>query len=222
MIKTKSQILLEGRYDSFTKTIVNDLMSEIKGTELTKDSFFFDLPYDKTGEEYYTHESGLKINLELVVNRTNEDIIYGEKNIPYYIKTYIADDDTLVIEMIIDNSYGQKYYEEIFYKLNEDVRHEIEHYLQNIFTDRQQPLIPNTAEYESTYSHHMDPSEIEALVQGFYRRSKIEKKPLDVVMMDDLNKDIELGNLTQKESEDLLNKWINYARRRLPHAIYSK
>jgi hypothetical protein len=158
----------------------------------------------------------------LFVIRTDEDILYGEKNIPYYIKTYISDDDVLVVEVLIDNSYGKKYYGEIFYKLNEDVRHEIEHYLQNIFSDRQQPLIPNTAEYKTVYSHHMDPSEVEALVQGFYRKSKLEKKPLDIVMLDDLNKDIEYGDLTQKEADELLSTWINYARRRLPNAIYSK
>lgn len=219
----KGKILFEGRYDSLTKTIVDDLMVFFKKTKgLIDDIQYVELPYDKNGDEYYTHESGLYFNVDLIVNRTDESIFYGEKEIPYHIHTYIAEDDTLVVELTINDTYGEKYYQEIFYKLNEDIRHEIEHYLQNIFPDRQKPLIPNTAKYESTFEHHMDPSEVEALVYGFYRRAKLEKKPIDVVMLDDLNKDVEVGNITRDEAQELLKKWVIFSKRRLPDAIYSK
>ena len=114
----------------------------------------------------------------------------------------------------------KKYYEEMFYKINEDVRHEVEHYLQNIFSDRQQPL-QDTADYETTFAHHMDPSEVEALVHGFYRRAKLEKRPLDEVMLEDIQKDIQDGNLTPDEGDTLLRIWVKYAVRNLPHAKYS-
>jgi hypothetical protein len=108
----------------------------------------------------------------------------------------------------------------MFYKINEDVRHEIEHYLQNIFKDRQQPL-QDTADYNTTFAHHMDPSEVEALVHGFYRRAKLEKRPIDVVMIEDVQKDIQDGNLTPDEGDTLLSVWVKYAVNKLPHAKYS-
>jgi hypothetical protein len=126
-----------------------------------------------------------------------------------------------VVEVIIDDTYGREHYEQMFYKISEDVRHEVEHYLQDIFPDRQQPDIPNTADYETIFTHHMDPSEVEALVHGFYRRAKLEKRPLDEVMLEDIQKDIQDGNLTPDEGDTLLNTWVSYAIKNLPQAKYS-
>jgi len=222
MIKSKKQILLEGRYDSFTRIISNDIFRSIKETEgETEDVHNIDLPYDVNGEERYGHESGLGIEVDLMIQRTDNTILYGNRELPYHINTYVAVDDVVVMEVVIDETYGREFYEEMFYKINEDIRHELEHHLQDIFDDRQQSNIPNTSDYETIFDHHVDPSEVEALVQGFYRRAKLEKKPLDVVMIDDLNKDIMDGNLTQEEFNTLLQTWITYARRRLPHAKFS-
>lgn len=218
MIKTKSQILLEGRYDSLTRKIVNDMMVFIKDTEGDLDeSISIELP--DYVDKYESPNVAVKISSELIIYRTDEDIIYGNKNVPYHVHTYIAEDDTLVVQITIDESYGRKYYEEIFYKLNEDVRHEIEHFTQYIYPDRQKPL-QNTAEYETTYKHHMDPSEIEALAHGFYRRAKLEKRPFESIILDDLNKDIVLGNLSQKEADEILKAIIDYSKKRIPDAIY--
>jgi hypothetical protein len=219
------KLILEGKYDTFTKKIVNDLMSLVKETEGDLDMVHdFDLTQEN---EYYHDYSGISIDVGLRVHRVDSEIQYNNKEIPYYIDTYISDDDYLIIDLTINESYGRKYYQEIYYKLNEDVRHEIEHYVQDKgitqkrFKTRKQPIIPNTAEYKSTYAHHKDPSEVEALVHGFYRRAKLEKKPLDIVMIRDLETDIERGNLTKKEAEDLFSIWLKYSRRNLPHAKYS-
>lgn len=218
MIKTKSQILLEGRYDSLTRRIVNDIMFFIKDTEGDLDeSISIELP--DYVDRYESPNVAVKISSELMIYRTSEDIIYGEKNVPYHVHTYIAEDDTLVTQVTIDESYGRRYYEEIFYKLNEDVRHEIEHFTQYIYSDRQKPL-QNTAEYESTYAHHMDPSEIEALAHGFYRRAKLEKRPFESIILDDLNKDINSGDLSKQEADEILKAIIDYSKKRIPDAIY--
>ena len=222
MIKNNSQILIEGRYDSFAGLISNDIFKTIKETEgYTDGTQYIDLPYESNGKDRYYHKSGSGVEVDLRVRRTNDTITHGNKELPCYINTYIATDDVLVMEVTIDETYGREFYEEMFYKINEDVRHELEHYLQDMFDDRQQPNIPNTSDYETVFSHHMDPSEVEALVQGFYRRAKLEKKPLDVIMIDDLNKDVESGDLTQNEFNTLLQTWITYARRRLPNAKFS-
>ena len=201
---SKKQIISEGRYDSFTRMISNHIIQSVKETEGdVEHTNQIDLPYDITGEEEYIFdfkENSLGLEVELYINRTEDTITIGHREVPYYINTYISEDDNLVMEMIIDESFGRKYYEEMFYKINEDVRHEVEHYLQNIFSDRQQP-IQDTASYETTFAHHMDPSEVEALVHGFYRRAKLEKRPLDEVMLEDIHKDMQDGNLTPSDRD---------------------
>jgi hypothetical protein len=220
----KKQIISEGRYDSFTRMISKDIVKSVKETEGDiEHTHQIDLPYDVNGEEEYTFnfkEKSLGLEVELFINRTEDEISIGHREVPYYINSYVSEDDNLVMEMVIDESYGRSYYEEMFYKINEDVRHEIEHYLQNIFKDRQQPL-QDTADYNTTFAHHMDPSEVEALVHGFYRRAKLEKRPIDVVMLEDIQKDIQDGNLTPDEGDTLLSVWVKYAVNELPHAKYS-
>jgi hypothetical protein len=224
MIKNTKQILSEGRYDSFARMISKDIVKSVKETEGdTEHTHQIDLPYDITGEEEYTFnfkEKSLGIEVELFINRTEDVISVGHSEVPYYINSYVSEDDNLVMEMVIDESYGRSYYEEMFYKISEDVRHEIEHYLQNIFKDRQQPL-QDTADYNTTFAHHMDPSEVEALVHGFYRRAKLEKRPLDVVMLEDILKDIRDGNLTRGEGHTLLQTWTKYAVNKLPKVQFS-
>lgn len=219
----KQKILSEGRYDSFVREIVQDIMYHIKESEGEKDVVVdFTLPYDnQNGEEYYTHESGVEIGLDLRILRTDDTVTYGNREVPFNVNSYVANDDYLVVEIVIDDTYGREHYEQMFYKINEDVRHEVEHYLQDILPDRQQPNIPNTADYETTFAHHMDPSEVEALVHGFYRRAKLEKKTLDEVMLEDIHKDIQDGNLTPDEGDKLLNTWVGYAIKNLPQAQYS-
>ena len=143
----KKQIISEGRYDSFTRIISNHIIQSVKETEgdivgsRLEHTDQIDLPYDITGEEEYVFnfkEKNLKLEVELFINRTEDVVTVGNREVPYYINTYISEDDNLVMEMVIDESFGRKYYEEMFYKINEDVRHEIEHYLQYIFSDRQQ------------------------------------------------------------------------------------
>lgn len=230
MIKTKAQILSEGRYDSLVRTISNDILNEIKISAENEGSSFDDV----IGE--YGHESGVLIPVVLELYRY---LNTEETWFKFIVNSFIDYDDYLVVRVFINSDYEPQVYENLYYKINEDIRHEIEHYIQAIdkkereeykekgieeptrFRDRKQPLIPNTADYETTFEHHMDPSEVEALVHGFYRRAKLEKLPLDVVMTRDLEHEMEEGNLTEDEAKELFTTWLNYAKRNLPRAIYS-
>jgi hypothetical protein len=212
-------ILLEGRYDSLTRRIVNDIFYVIKQTEGNKNLIESQLPRDTSAIESYKHESGIEFTITIYVTRIDR-LFYGTENVDYHVNTYIADDDELVLEIAIDTDKEPQVYEQLIYKINEDIRHEIEHYTQEVMADKPGSTEP-TAQMTSTYEHHKAPTEIPAMVHGFYRRARVEKRPLDDIMWEDLNKDIKLGHLTQEEAEDLFRIWINYSRRRLPKAIYS-
>lgn len=208
--------LIEGRYDSLTRRIVLDIFKFIKNGYLGSDlPMEFHLPKHINREESYTHESGLDFEVVLVLDRTNQLDEGG-----YVVNTFISYDDELVVNVFIDYDTGSEIYESLFYKISEDVRHEIEHYTQKLFNDRQQPK-KDTATYDTTYEHHIDPSEIEALSHGFYYKAKKQKKPFDVVVWGDINSDVEKGNLTMDEAKDIFTRIISYARRRLPKAKYS-
>lgn len=211
MMKTKTQILNEGRYDSLVRTISNDVLNEIKVSAENNESSFDDI----VGE--YEHESGALIPVVLELYRYINEKTWFK----FIVNSFIDYDDNLVVRVFINVDYEPQVYENLYYKINEDVRHEVEHYLQDIFPDRQQPDIPNTSDYETIFAHHIDPSEVEALVHGFYRRAKLEKRPLDEVMLEDIQKDIQDGNLTPDEGDKLLNTWVSYAIKKLPQAQYS-
>jgi hypothetical protein len=229
-IKTYNEFerLNEGRYDSFVRQITKDIFYNIKQTEGDLDNpTTFYLPEEITEEDFYYHESGVQFELVLIVMRVYGPIKNNKKEVSFIVDTYIDTEDSLVMQIIIDENYGEKVYEELFYKISEDIRHEIEHYVQEIdkkeqefgysekerrYKQRKQPLIPNTAEYKTTFDHHRDPSEVEALVHGFSRRSKLEKKPLDLIMRQDLDLEIDSGSLTEKEADILFSIWKNKAK----------
>lgn len=220
--------IFEGRYDTLTRIIVRDIMRHIKDnvdSEVEEDWFELGL---------YTHDySGIEFEVELILSITDSSIIRGRYT-PFDINTYISVEGFITIHLVINKYEIENEYQNIYFKLNEDVRHEIEHLIQNLskreildevdnprFKNRQQPLVDRTADYRSTYLHHKDPAEVEALVHGFYRKAKLQKLPLDVVMYNDLNYEIESGNLTKDESEDLMSMFLNYSIKNLPHAKYS-
>lgn len=211
------KILTEGRYDSFTRQITRDIIESIKSSEGEDGMIETVLPDD---DYTYHHESGISFNLFLYVNWVDE-IKIKDKNYDFFINSFIDEENELIVEMSLTHDSVPGSYEKIFYKLTEDIRHELEHYTQEIFSDRPK-LTTHTAKLDTVFKHHTDPTEIEALVQGFYRRAKQERKPLDVVMLEDLKDDISKGNLTPSEADQLLKVWVGFAKRRLPKAIYSK
>lgn len=214
----KRTIILEGRYDSSVRKVVKDIFTVIKKTYgyPVDEMVNAELPYSlEDTEEYYLEKSGISFSVEFNVMRS-------EQIDTYLLESFrITDEDVLEFNLIINPNLEESLYQKVFYKLQEDVRHELEHLLQHgTYRKEDRPELSDTNKRETTFKHHNKPDEIEALVQGFYRRAKIEKRPLDDVMTDDLDNEIERGNLTKKQAQKLLNTWILFAKRRLPKAIY--
>ncbi len=218
-MKINKDILLEGKYDSFTRMVTNDVMKSINETQGDEGSNYIILPDDNEDIKYES-SFGFNFSVHLFLNRVENIEIKGKKQ-DFFVNTYIDDEDQITMDITISLEFEPYCYERLFYKINEDIRHEIEHYLQKIHPDREKPNRPDTASYETTHEHHMDPSEIEALANGFYRRAKLEKIPFTDVVKQDLDREIELGNLNDMEANDIFNKIVLYARRRFPKAIYN-
>ena len=211
-------VIIEGRYDSATSKVVKDIMTVIKKTEGYPDDTFVHvlLPNDLDGTDMYEMDkANITFNVEVNVGR--EDTVDGFK-----IESFkVQEEDVLEFNMVINRNQEPDVYEAMYMKLQEDVRHEMEHILQD--WGRGGRPAPSTGDHEgeTTYQHHKRIEEVPAMVQGFYRRAKKMRLPLDEIMTQDLDNEIEQGNLTKVEAEELLRIWMLYSKRRLPKAIYT-
>jgi hypothetical protein len=211
-------VIIEGRYDSATRKVVKDVMTVIKKTEGYPDDTFVHvlLPNDLDGTDMYEMDKAdITFNVEVNVGRN--DNVDGFKIESFKVK----EEDVLEFNMVINRNQEPDVYEAMYMKLQEDVRHEMEHLLQDWGRGDRPPVSDEDHEGETTYQHHTRLEEVPALVQGFYRRAKKMRLPLDEIMTKDLDNEIEQGNLTTEEAEELLRVWMLYAKRRLPKAIYT-
>ena len=211
-------VIIEGRYDSATRKVVKDIMTVIKKTEGYPDDTFVHvlLPNDLDGTDMYEMDKAdITFNVEVNVGRN--DNVDGFKIESFKVK----EEDVLEFNMVINRNQEPDVYEAMYMKLQEDVRHEMEHLLQDWGRGDRPPVSDEDHEGETTYQHHKRLEEVPALVQGFYRRAKKMRLPLDEIMTKDLDNEIEQGNLTTEEAEELLRVWMLYTKRRLPKAIYT-
>jgi len=209
LLKTKTNVnesvITEGRYDSITRKVVKDIMDVVKDSTSKKD---ISLPSDIRDEEYQYINDNLAFSVELSISFKNTEGFNVNASI-----SNDKDEDIIMVSIEINPTLVPNIYEQLFYKLQETIRHEIQHFTQY--------GVGRTANLKTTFGHHKNKFEVAALVHGFYRRAKLEKRPLDDVMMEDLDFEIERGNLTKKQAESLLKMWVEYAKQNLPSAKYS-
>ena len=215
--KIKKPLLTEGRYDAITRKVVKDIMKLV-----TTNSFGdHDLPYDANNEEYEYQQENLGFNVELQIIKTR-------KVEDFFIDAATSDNDedetVMLVKVFLNPTFDKQNLEKVFYKLQEIVRHEIEHFTQHgPYRIEDRPTYKgDTAKLKTVYGHHKNVIEIPALVHGFYRRAKLEKRPIDEIMMEDLDSEIEKGFLTKKQAQRLLTLWVDYAKKNLPSAVYKQ
>ena len=209
-------IIIEGRYDFITGKVVKDIMNVMKKSigYPEDDLLSLTLPHTLDGtEDYVIASNGVTFSVDLNIIRQE-----GKYKVE---SSKVDDEDIIEINIALDPEYEQQYYEKIYYKLQEDVRHEMEHVLQDYAVGDRPAPIPETGD-ETTYEHHSKLDEVPAMVGGFYRRAKLERRALDEVMIEDLDSEIEKENITKEEAKELFRIWSLYARRRYPKAIYSE
>lgn len=225
--ENKKPLLKEGRYDKITSDVVRDIMELVKNNE---EGYFY-LPNNIENELYYEQE-GLSFDVELSIEKTEDPITFEIDSVilgdeEYDDEEYDDEGDNegnnvIRISILLGRNFSTQNLQKLYYKLQEDVRHEIEHFTQegpDRIEDR--PMSKEKTSELPPLEHHTHITEIPALVHGFYRRSKLEKRPLDEIMVEDLDDDISKGNLTKEQASQILNLWIDYAKKHLPHAQYS-
>jgi hypothetical protein len=176
---------------STVRTIVNDIIKIFK----EKGVGYFELPEDLNGEMTYTF-GGMDSELTVEVNiiKTNEvdglDVDGG----------YYKDEDTLEIEIMYNPTYGTEIMYDLVGKLNEVVRHELQHVIQYERGDKLPNDEPSTPEKYYTQKH-----EIEAQIKGLKRLSKLKREPFKKTVIDWFENNRHKHNLDKKSLEKVIN-----------------
>jgi hypothetical protein len=216
------KILEEGRFDNFVGKIVGLVMSAINESKKEKRK---KISYIK---DFY---NPIKISLILKIQRHNSNELKFEID-GSQIK------NTKKIEIIIDIYSSPNQNESVLYntinsKLNDVIRHEIEHVVQsktNYIKGRETPSkMKLRNQVMDDYRYFLLPDEIQAMVAGMYRQAKFEKKYLDVVFSNYLDYFLEAEKynsnekfMTSFEKDKIMKTWIDYAKTNYPNAKFSK
>lgn len=222
-------LLTEGRYDRVTSLVVKDVMRYINylmKKKKLKNTYSVTLPLED--DDYQEGDITFNVDLDIVFQPTSGGFELDANIIGYEDEDddddYFDDDRDIGLRIYLDKTKGKTFYQELYFRLVEAVRHEIEHLSQfDIISKRGEGARPTPVDYdqfENVFSHHTDPAEIEALTQGFYVRAKKEKKPLDTVILDYLNSREKEKVITPKQKTKILKNLLDYAKKNLPRAKF--
>lgn len=203
---------LNEKHDLLVQRIANHIMSNLKKFDkLSGRKTEVDLPEDR---DYYMTPP-----------------IFGEK-FEFYIKLYIfktnsesykidadAPGDMEENDIRVALYYNPKNFireqQEIKNNLIYTLRHEYEHLLQ-VLTDNESITYPHNHKYKSdSLKNLMKKKEIEPQVKGYFLQSKIEKRPMDLVIkdhLDKLEKNKQIEFLGPQRKEIIISTLINYAK----------
>ncbi|MFA5154479.1 MAG: hypothetical protein WC554_18190 [Clostridia bacterium] len=202
--------LLEGKYDAVSGVLVDAVWIAIKKSKEI---------YDSTNHDLYATKTIKTEDFKFQV------IIKREKDFGAYKLDANTYHNKIVISLVIDPDIEPSIYSELNLDLQGTARHELEHILQ-------EKGVPEKAKFPSSYmlkkinrddyEYLIADHETEAMVKGFYRQAKNKKENLDVAIDDFLKYFLGDERITKKEAKEIKDKWINYAKKHLPNALYKK
>ena len=123
------------------------------------------------------------------------------------------------------NPQGNNVYGKLYIKLNEILSHELSHLQQiglnkNPFSEDPHSH-SNRKDHKNNYKYFLLPEEIEAMVDGMYRRSKLEGIPIDEVFVNHLTPFLSDGFITPEEMNTIVKVWVVHSLKNHPGAEYS-
>jgi hypothetical protein len=124
---------------------------------------------------------------------------------PFDVQAFwVEGEDTVEVEVDIDENAGNEIFYELIGELNDVVRHELEHRNQEYsgyeFPDK---------EYKQPLRYYTQPHEIEAQVAGFKRKAKIQGKDIEKVMREFFNRRKQTYNLKQSTIDKIVARLMD-------------
>jgi hypothetical protein len=185
-------LITEGKYDGVTRELVKNVLSIFKFQKEGE----YTLPEDISSEMSYSfpqfdEEFTIELTLEV-----SEDVKTVDVDGAYY-----PEDDVIEITIISNPNLGRQTLEELYFELNELIRHELEHIVQFERGDdipKKEPKVP--------LKYYSQSHELQAQIAGFKRRAKKERKPLEDVIRSWFKKNKLRHRLSPKNVEVVINR----------------
>ena len=210
-------------YDRLSERIAETLCASIKETTDQRTTIDFEEPLEFT--LILTVNRTSKFNTKRTIEFKNlpwESLNFKNKGFAINSKSYIPEDAVPEIEIIVhvSESLETQGYRILYYKLIDDVRHEIEHLLQQGINQKPNHAARvNQSTRDKALSNHryfLLPNEIPAMVAGMYASSSAKKTELDLEFEEYLMPFLEYGILNKQQFFKIMKSWLDFARQLHP------
>ena len=178
-----------------TTDVCKDIFEAIKSFDGVEE--YYELPADSNGETMYEY-GDLVFDVELTVYRYdikdtfNIDAEMGGEH-----------DDTIFVDVILGDDFSEQDYENLYIILSEYVRHEVEHVLQEI--DSERPDVIQKSGNLSPFEYYSQEHEVDAQRAGFERRAKMSDKSTEDVVRDYIEYRQSIDQLSDGEKKELIS-----------------
>jgi len=186
--------ITEGRYDNIVRKVVKDIMSVVK---YQKEGEYV-LPEDiRIEDQTYKFSNLPEFTIELEVLES-DTVDRFDVECAYY-----KEEDVITIDIVINPDVKYSILYDIVGELNEQVRHEIEHMVQNVRGIELPEKEPKSPVKYYTQSH-----EIGAQIAGFKRKAKITKQPYEKVVRNWFEDNKHKHRMTPKQADKVIQQII--------------
>ena len=199
--KLHEEVYMSKIAEKATTDVVRDIFEVVTLFEGGEEYFLLpDYYTDQDGDNYSYGELEFNVEVNIIENHQEENFVLdsamgGE------------DDDTIYVDIVLSSKFSDKDYESLQIVLSEYIRHEIEHILQTIDSDR--PDIVDKDNTMSPFDYYTQQHEVDAQKVGFERRAKMEDKSVEEVIQDYLGYRQSIDNLSDTEKQELIGKLTN-------------
>jgi len=224
-------LIQEGKWDSITSDAVKRVMNHVKKTKLKYDKGKKPGKLESDGfYEEVIHEYREPLSFYLSVRIKREDMDGGFVMKAQELLYKSSDLSIVEVEIKIDPKDEPKIYTTLVSYLKDRLRHEIEHVTQhgsNRLPGRPKDTLQRVRrrmekDPKNSWKYCLLPDEMPAMVHGMYAMAKHDKTPIDLAFSEQLDLEVKAGNITKQQKMIVMKKWIEYAKKHLTSAQFSK
>lgn len=185
------RIITEG-LDLPTRTIVRDIIKIVRTGEVGS----YELPLEINGEDYYKHD------LSVYFDWNKE---WKENNQKYFVDgNYDDETSTMQVVLFINEDYYPELLYDLIADLNDIVRHEYEHHMQNLgFRPGEESNFVDADDQPTNYEYYLQKHEIPAVLQGLRRVIKLRKISFEEALDDWYSRTFDEESMPKSDYEKL-------------------
>jgi hypothetical protein len=198
-------LLNESKWDAPVRKMVRDMVTIIKND----DTGSWMLPSEISDEHEYSFHNvpGFQIYFDWDYEYSLEE--------PYYLNgDYDNDTDTMNVVLVINPKYFPQSMYNIVADLNDIIRHELEHHLQEWGYEEEEETGKTN---KLGINYYLKKMEIPAEMKGFRRIVKLRKQPIEKVITDWFERHKNIHKFSEKQLKKLIPILVDYYKKYYPN-----